>query len=51
MLRKYVDPTDAYIERRFIKEKHSIVSFFTSKEAAERAIHKVIRDNASKIDE
>ena len=51
MLRKHVDPTDEYIERRFTKENRPIVSFFTSKEEAERAIHKVIRDNTSKIDE
>lgn len=51
MLRKHVDPTDEYIERRFMKKKHPVVLFFTSKEDAERAIHKVLRDNASKIDE
>ncbi|WP_338333680.1 RNase A-like domain-containing protein [Acetobacter sp. LMG 32666] len=51
VLRKHVDPTDEYIERRFMKEKHPAVSFFTSKEEAERVIHKVLRDNASKIDE
>ena len=51
MLRKHVDLTDEYIERRFTKENRPIVSFFISKEEAERAIHKVLRDNASKIDE
>ncbi|GCD55485.1 RNase A-like domain-containing protein [Acetobacter pasteurianus] len=49
VLLKHVDPTEEYIERRFTKEKRPVVSFFTSKEA-ERAIHKVLRDNASKID-
>ncbi|GLH28886.1 hypothetical protein WSS15_15360 [Acetobacter pasteurianus] len=47
---KHVDPTEEYIEGRFTKEKRPVVSFFTSKEEAERAIHKVLRDNASKID-
>ncbi|WP_415506521.1 RNase A-like domain-containing protein [Acetobacter sp.] len=51
VLRKHVDPTDEYIERRFTKENRPIVSFFISKEEAERTIHKVLRDNASKIDE
>ncbi|WP_238332837.1 RNase A-like domain-containing protein [Acetobacter sp. DmW_136] len=50
VLLKHVDPTDEYIERRFTKEKQSIVSFFTSKEDAERAIHKALKDNSSKID-
>ncbi|WP_242401184.1 RNase A-like domain-containing protein [Acetobacter okinawensis] len=50
VLRKHVDPTDEYIERRFMKEKHPVVSFFTSKEEAERAINKVLRDNSYKID-
>lgn len=50
VLLKHVDPTDEYIERRFVKEKRSIVSFFISKEDAERAIHKVLKDNGSKID-
>lgn len=47
---KHVDPTEEYIERRFTKEKRPVVSFFTSKEEAERAIHKVLRDNSHKID-
>lgn len=38
VLLKHVDPTEEYIERRFTKEE------------AERAIHRVLRDNASKID-
>lgn len=46
VLLKHVDPTDEYIERRFTKEKQSVVSFFTSKEEAEYAIHKVLRDNS-----
>ncbi|GAN88485.1 hypothetical protein LU298_14055 [Komagataeibacter intermedius] len=47
---KHVDPTEAYIERRFTKDKHLVVSFFTSKEEAERAIHKVLKDNGPRID-
>ncbi|MDE7547600.1 hypothetical protein PY793_06330 [Acetobacter fabarum] len=50
VLRKHVNPTDEYIERRFTKEKQSVVSFFTSKEEAEHAIHKALRDNSHKID-
>ena len=50
MLLKHVDPTEAYIERRFRKENRPIVSFFTSKEDAERAIHALLRDNSSKVD-
>ncbi|ANA13880.1 RNase A-like domain-containing protein [Acetobacter oryzifermentans] len=50
VLLKHVDPTDEYIERRFVKERQPIVSFFISKEDAERAIHKVLKDNSSKID-
>ncbi|WP_228142432.1 RNase A-like domain-containing protein [Acetobacter ascendens] len=50
VLLKHVDPTEEYIERRFTKEKRPVVSFFTSKEEAERAIHKVLRDNSHKID-
>ncbi|WP_230975514.1 RNase A-like domain-containing protein [Acetobacter garciniae] len=50
VLLKHVDPTDEYIERRFTKEKQSVVSFFTSKAEAEHAIHKVLRDNSYKID-
>lgn len=50
VLRKHVSPTDEYIERRFTKEKQPIVSFFTSKEEAERTIHKVLVDNSNKID-
>ncbi|MFS8367192.1 RNase A-like domain-containing protein [Acetobacter oryzifermentans] len=30
--------------------KRPVVSFFTSKEDAERAIHKALKDNSSKID-
>lgn len=47
---KHVDPTEAYIDRRFTKDKHPVVSFFTSKEEAERAIHEVLKDNSSRID-
>ncbi|WP_227672444.1 RNase A-like domain-containing protein [Komagataeibacter sp. FXV3] len=50
VLLKHVDPTDAYIERRFTKENRPVVSFFTSKEEAERAIHAVLRDNSHGID-
>ncbi|MFT9068178.1 MAG: RNase A-like domain-containing protein [Acetobacter syzygii] len=50
VLRKHVNPTNEYIERRFTRDRHPVVSFFTSKEEAERAIHTVIRDNAPKID-
>ncbi|WP_231850381.1 RNase A-like domain-containing protein [Komagataeibacter medellinensis] len=50
VLLKHVDPTEAYIERRFRKENRPIVSFFTSKEDAERAIHALLRDNSSKVD-
>ncbi|MBL7236942.1 MAG: hypothetical protein JJK57_10290 [Komagataeibacter hansenii] len=50
VLLKHVDPTEAYIDRRFTKDKHPVVSFFTSKEEAERAIHKVLKDNSSRID-
>ncbi|GCE89286.1 hypothetical protein MSKU15_0887 [Komagataeibacter diospyri] len=50
VLLKHVDPTEAYIERRFTKERHPVISFFTSKEDAERAIHAVLRDNSSKVD-
>ena len=49
VLRKHVNPTDEYIERRFTKEKQPIVSFFTSKEEAEHAIHTVLKDNSPKI--
>ena len=49
MIRKHVNLTDEYIERRFTKEKQPIVSFFTSKEEAEHAIHKVLKDNSPKI--
>ncbi|WP_415511378.1 RNase A-like domain-containing protein [Acetobacter sp.] len=38
------------MERRFTKEKLPVVSFFTTQEASERIIHKVLRNNASKID-
>lgn len=50
VLLKHVNPSDAYIERRFAREKHEFLSHFTSKEAAERAIHKVLREKASDID-
>ncbi|MCE2575263.1 RNase A-like domain-containing protein [Komagataeibacter sp. FNDCR2] len=43
VLLKHVDPTDEYIERRFTKDKHLVVSFFTSKEEAEHAIHQALR--------
>nr|WP_256138258.1 RNase A-like domain-containing protein [Komagataeibacter swingsii] len=42
--------TEAYIERRFTKENRPVVSFFTSKEEAERAVHAVLRDNSHGID-
>jgi hypothetical protein len=48
---KHVNPSQAYIDRRFAKEKHAFLSYFTSKEAAERAIHKLLRDNSHDIDE
>lgn len=50
VLQKHVDLTDAYIEWRFAKEGHFVVSFFTSKEEAESAIYKVLIDNSDKID-
>jgi len=50
VLLKHVDPTEAYIERRFTKERHPVISFFISKEEAERAIHAVLRDHSHKID-
>ncbi len=50
VLLKHVDPSDEYIERRFTKEKRPVVSFFTSKEEAERAIHRVLKANSHKID-
>ncbi|RFO99332.1 hypothetical protein BGC31_07495 [Komagataeibacter xylinus] len=50
VLLKHVDPTETYIERRFTKENRPVVSFFTSKEEAERAIHAVLRDNSHGID-
>ncbi|MCH4143301.1 RNase A-like domain-containing protein [Acetobacter peroxydans] len=51
VLLKHVNPSQAYIDRRFAKEKHAFLSYFTSKEAAERAIHKLLRDNSHDIDE
>jgi hypothetical protein len=51
VLRNHVNLTDAYIEQRFVKEKRFSVSFFTSKEEAENAIHRVLRDNTDKIDD
>lgn len=49
VLLKHVNPSQAYIDRRFAREKHAFLSYFTSKEAAERAIHKVLRDNSANI--
>jgi len=50
VLRKHVDLTAEVIERRFTEEKQRIVSFFTSKEEAERTIHQVLKDNGHLID-
>ncbi|WP_346011752.1 RNase A-like domain-containing protein [Komagataeibacter sp. FXV3] len=38
------------MERRFTKENRPVVSSFTAKEEAERAIHAVLRDNSHRID-
>jgi len=50
VLSKHVDLSDEDIEYRFEREKRRAVSFFISKEDAERAIHQVIIDNANGID-
>ncbi|MFT8440554.1 RNase A-like domain-containing protein [Acetobacter fabarum] len=50
ILRKHVALSDEYIERRFTKEKRPVISFFTTQAAAERIIHKVLKNNASKLD-
>ncbi|WP_165925704.1 RNase A-like domain-containing protein [Acetobacter fabarum] len=50
ILRKHITLSDEYIERRFKKEKLPVISFFTTQAAAERIIHKVLRNHASKID-
>ena len=50
ILRKYIALSDKYIEHRFKKEKLPVISFFTTQAAAERIIHKVLRNQASKID-
>lgn len=51
VLRNHVNLTDAYIERRFARERLFVVSFFTSKEGAEQTILKVLSDNSDKIDD
>ncbi|MFH7813084.1 MULTISPECIES: RNase A-like domain-containing protein [Acetobacter] len=50
ILRKHIALSDEYIERRFKKEKLPVFSFFTTQQASERIIHKVLRNNASKLD-
>ncbi|WP_249206821.1 RNase A-like domain-containing protein [Gluconobacter cerinus] len=50
VLAKHVNPTEEYIERRFDKEKRPVVSFFTSKEAAEHAILHALKANSQEID-
>ncbi|MFT8587039.1 RNase A-like domain-containing protein [Acetobacter papayae] len=50
VLLKHVNPSQAYIDRRFEKEKHEFLSYFTTKEAAEREIHRAIKANSTHID-